>query len=830
MEPGNFDFLKKSISIGRNVLGTKLQDGDTEMRESSPKGDFFAARTAGSKDDAINMGDDWSQPDSDTSGYAAFADQLEKLLHIRGSIGESFDMLSILHQYETFCSTRSMRLQQREASDADYQIFGSAQEFKVWQAESQTWLLLSSIYRSMEYVPTSMNRNQGQDISKWSDKAIVEELQYEPAFRKLVAVKTWLEVTAGNFVNNVQRKRYTRDAPLQDPDHVSREGQPAPLQHEQCEKQLARTLFECLRRGQFDQAKTACWDAGEIWRAESIDGGQLYSEPPHFDPATTTSQPQGNRTRNLWKSSCYALATDPTTEAYERAVYGILCGDIDTVLPVCATWEDHAWARYNALIEYYIQKQLAQYQRQLPLPDLPFPSPRVQDPRGIFASLANSEISAIRETSKDLFKEIQISIIIGQTHVLISRLAERCRGSIEGASTLSPQTLRFMAHLVLFLRSKNEHVPKDDGDYFILGYVDHLIARKLYQFIPLYASFLPTTLQTKACASYLSKITGSTALRRELIQNIRKHNLCLHDILKATTARALQEAQTSKVAAVDPVHNLKKSINESPSEQEKAEFRALEWLTFDGPAFHDLLFGSNALMRKYLLEGRLYAAYAFSKTLPHDLVMSELVLQHHYRQPTAVEAHSYEMLFYRGLFGARVAYEEWERALANEPISIASAATKAAWKENVKELADKAKEAMMQLLEAPGLFKARFPSMVGEAAAARQGAADGNRGAQDKDNEITGSAEQQRRNQELDELRRLYIPELVFGLYRVLNDTSRLYPEFLPQVTDELVRLVAAPRNEGPEATICETMRQAKRLREFLELVRQATVELLRQA
>ncbi|KAF9166556.1 Nucleoporin nup84 [Actinomortierella ambigua] len=812
MEPGNYDFLKKSISIGRNVLGKTTQDGDVEMHESSPKGDFFVKTSVDSKDDeAMQTDDSWGPPGDDVSGYSAFADHLERLLHVRGNIDDSIDMLTILPQYQTFCATRSRRLQQREASDADYQIFGSAQEFRVWLAESQTWLLLLSIYQSKEHISTREERSRGQDASQWSDRAIVEELEYDPTFRRLVAVKTWLEMTAGNFVNNVQKKRYTRDASVHDPDYVSREGHPLPLQHEESERQLAHTIFECLRRGRLAQARTACHDSGEPWRAESIDGGALYTESPQFDPLAFDSKPpKGNRTRNLWKASCYALATDPSTDAYERAVYGALCGDIETVLPVCTTWEDHAWANFNALIEFQIQRQLEQYKRQPSVPGLPFPTPRVMEPRGIFASLANSEISVIRESSKDLFKEIQVSIIIGQTQTLISRLAERCRGTIEGTGILSPQKLRFMAHLVLFLRSKDEAVPKADGDYFIHAYVDHLIGRKLYQFVPLYASFLPTTLQTKACASYLSKITGPLATRRELVQMIRKHSLHLHDILKATADLALQEAQSSKVMAVDPSHNLKKSITETPSEQEKAEFRALEWLTFvGGPSFNDLLFSSNSLMRKYLLQGRLYAAYALSKTLPQELVLSEQLVLQNYRQSTAVEAQSYEMLFYRSLFGARLAYEEWERALTNEPISISSNATKQNWKEEVKELADKAKESIVQLLETPVLFKARWSPASAAA----------------KDNH----ADAARRNKELDQLRRLYIPELVFSLHRVLHDSARLYPEYLVQATDELVQLVAAPRNEGPEATICEAMKQSGRLKEFLDLIRQSSLERIKE-
>lgn len=43
-------------------------------------------------------------------------------------------------------------------------------------------------------------------------------------------------------------------------------------------------------------------------------------------------------------------------DEYERALYGALCGDISSVLPVCETWQDQLWAYFNALVQARVEK------------------------------------------------------------------------------------------------------------------------------------------------------------------------------------------------------------------------------------------------------------------------------------------------------------------------------------------------------------------------------------------------------------------------------------------------------------------------------------------
>jgi nuclear pore complex protein Nup107 len=42
----------------------------------------------------------------------------------------------------------------------------------------------------------------------------------------------------------------------------------------------------------------------------------------------------------------------------ERAVYGVLCGNLNAILLGCRTYQDHLWARLKSNITYSILKKL----------------------------------------------------------------------------------------------------------------------------------------------------------------------------------------------------------------------------------------------------------------------------------------------------------------------------------------------------------------------------------------------------------------------------------------------------------------------------------------
>ncbi|KAI1824244.1 nuclear pore protein 84/107 [Xylaria intraflava] len=130
-----------------------------------------------------------------------------------------------------------------------------------------------------------------------------------------------------------------------DPDVTTRQERKLEPQDEYFERAIWLGCFELLRRGRsLTEIRDWCVERTEVWRAVSMSGMPLSknSEAQEYstDPLSTL----------LWRRTCFALARQGGTDDYERAVYGILSGDIISVEKVCKSWDDFVFAHYNAML------------------------------------------------------------------------------------------------------------------------------------------------------------------------------------------------------------------------------------------------------------------------------------------------------------------------------------------------------------------------------------------------------------------------------------------------------------------------------------------------
>lgn len=111
------------------------------------------------------------------------------------------------------------------------------------------------------------------------------------------------------------------------------------------ETYFLKLLWGFIRKGQFSEARDLCVDAGESWRAASIAGGR-HSWDPKIDGhrailgveeeemfsevGEDPNSVKGNRNRELWKRMCWAIARGAGGQIHEKAVYGVLCGDVES--------------------------------------------------------------------------------------------------------------------------------------------------------------------------------------------------------------------------------------------------------------------------------------------------------------------------------------------------------------------------------------------------------------------------------------------------------------------------------------------------------------------
>lgn len=275
-----------------------------------------------------------------------------------------------------------------DANDMDLDGAEGQDDATRWESEAQTWGLLTRLlplrYRDSTYKTPSPNPSPKSRKDYWDDFILSDTVAQERQ-----AVLQWLQSSANagpdidEVVQDFQQKAdrgdilahgwlhtrskiklhksvnaipsvlepsaaNTRDfsyVTQLDPDAMTRQGRKLESHDEYFERAIWLGCFHLLRRGRdMKDIRDWCVERTEIWRAASISALPLSTEDdddvPDFDPSSFI----------LWRRMCYALVKSGGTDDWERATYGILSGDIDSVLTVCKTWDDFVFAHYNALL------------------------------------------------------------------------------------------------------------------------------------------------------------------------------------------------------------------------------------------------------------------------------------------------------------------------------------------------------------------------------------------------------------------------------------------------------------------------------------------------
>jgi len=326
--------------------------------------------------------------------FVAFASRLDKSGLLQQSLASNLDdssevVFNLITDFQNY-SAETMEAAERGMEDmADITLNNPGAEcdfdrFKqlarYWQLEHQTWELFGVLMRRrlapgdhpVAHLPSDLARN------KFTSDARIREHYFnaDPVFAELTAVLEWLrryspkptadeiEVPGlyregGGWIYTKEeikkQKRMNQSKQLSlfggrgsafapassqsyvtelDPDAPSRQGRQLEEQDKEWEQYLMKLVWRFLRRGEIENACDLCEDAGEFWRAASLNGGQDAWDPM-IDGTRENDDGdlavKGNRRRELWKRMCYALAHRRGGDEYEKASYGILCGDVESV-------------------------------------------------------------------------------------------------------------------------------------------------------------------------------------------------------------------------------------------------------------------------------------------------------------------------------------------------------------------------------------------------------------------------------------------------------------------------------------------------------------------
>ncbi|KAF6840136.1 nuclear pore complex protein nup107 [Colletotrichum plurivorum] len=340
-----------------------------------------------------------------------FANALDDCLSPHGTVEDKRTrVMELVNAYCDYACERldNLRNQARQGSVGDTEMdldeeegcdAQSLEEIKAWEQERQTWDLLRRLL-PLSYPSQNPMRSQAPDISRTSGKQEDDLwhafLDADPLVIKRKAVLEWLQqgARAGPDIDDLVRELqqnadrgdiiahgwiHTRSAiklqksvvgsvrPLDvqfpevarslvnsdkaplvaelDPDAVTRQGRKLEPQDEYFERAIWVGCFQLLRRGSsLAEMRQWCLERTEVWRAVSMSALPLATE---HGEASLVNDPSALA---LWRRTCFALARQGGFDDIERAVYGVLSGDIPSVQKVCRTWDDFMFMHYNALV------------------------------------------------------------------------------------------------------------------------------------------------------------------------------------------------------------------------------------------------------------------------------------------------------------------------------------------------------------------------------------------------------------------------------------------------------------------------------------------------
>jgi nuclear pore complex protein Nup107 len=631
-----------------------------------------------------------------TKQVEEFAKAMDKFVTTRGSDDETLwsDALLLLEAYSSIATNRRGRT---STSDPDAQI-------QKIQLEADLWFLVKNILSIS--TPNSANREKIAqesrlgDLNRYSTGATLWEafLDSDAVAQDYECILDWLqerEINTGTPMDEIVRilnaksnrgegiwsagPMYTQAAvkkqkrtrvlstPLDssvpglrgnhtrssdckplvsqlDPDAQTREHAVLQEEDEFHEQAAWRTYWEMLRRGQTPGQIQAWWaERKENWRYAELCGSPFTStkmpNSPWLRIISIASNPE-------WVERCEVLSQDMSLDEYQRAVYGMISGNVSSSEPINQTIDDHLFAIFNALLIERYRAYLQAYQTKLTHSGAttyhPQAASKTQLQRFFTEALSSEE-------SRQPHKFLELAIVsknftgflldmgraaaqVAHQNGLGSHLIQNDTTAVNELAQINvqdPDTVRFVAHLQLVLQSlgllessfsENEYTMENN----IASYIAWLEAEGKFSLIPLYVAKLSRPRGEHVLASILVNITNDR--ERELqVKLIKQYNLDIsaiaYGVFTLANYDAIQRLRSAdgpptasritepKVSGKPGQLKMKRHLmgGEISAEEEKA-IRSVEWYRFvDAQRWGSAAWSVSLLYKIFLYEGRFAA-------------------------------------------------------------------------------------------------------------------------------------------------------------------------------------------------------------------------------
>ncbi|KIW99610.1 uncharacterized protein Z518_11023 [Rhinocladiella mackenziei CBS 650.93] len=475
----------------------------------------------------------------------------------------------------------------------------------------------------------------------------------QTAIKQQKRTRVWsMPLEPSNPGLNRSHVRKTDHAPLVaqlDPDARSRESAVLQEQDEYHEQAAWQTCWEMLRRGQTAAQIRSWWaERKEVWRYSVLQScihnkGEM-ADSPWFRILSLSSNSE-------WFGRCEMLAQNPAIlDRYQKAVYGILCGDTEASKSISKTVDDHLFCIFNALLIKRYQSYLQAYNNKLTSPNViafrPQPPSTIQIRH--YSSIAQSDPRTKDEThlphrfmemaivSKDFdafFVDMgqaaaHVAHTTGQGSHIIG--ADQIQGNeIAKVNAQDQDSVRMVAHLQLVLRSLGllessyaDHEYEMENN--IANYISWLESHGKFSLIPLYAAKLSEERCQHVLGAILINVTD--ARERDLqVKLMKQYNINVpavaYGIFSLANFNDIQRLRNSTKPPTPPritvsvgigkVAQLKVRPNLMTGEISEADekaIRSVEWCRYvDAENWGSAAWAVTVLYKVFLCDGRFVA-------------------------------------------------------------------------------------------------------------------------------------------------------------------------------------------------------------------------------
>lgn len=543
-----------------------------------------------------------------------------------------------------------------------------------------------------------------------------------------------------------------------DPDAQLREKLPLHDLDMEDQTRLLKQIFLEIRQGQIEEAQALCEHCGQPWRAALLEGWRLHHDPNYEENSTVLKAPiEGNPRRDIWKKIAWMMADSKKLDEYTRAIAGVLCGHLDSVKSlVDDSWIDLLWAYLKIQIDIRVESELqsSSSKSYLPMPDSYWKQKMSLEQ--IFDELSGHRNDHVKNSAKNYVSIIQKYLILDDIPELM-----RSIDKLISEEKVTPQMLRFLTHVVLFMRQVGRNHQEDIADKVIRSYVECLIKMGDSQLVAFYTAALPQELQIILYSQFLETIE-KTADRKKCLEDATNAGLDIKTITKFTV---------ENIRSIQSEFDEPKNFQEKITDLDEKKIKSLEWLTFYSQQKNELVYQGCALIRTFLAERKLECVRKSFEIIPQDTVQQIISIYESkenlpYREDCSIK----EYLCYQTYLGAMDGYNDWIHLFHNKPKELQSTGTGSnftervamehreqafkaemeRWRVNLSEQTQISKDLLFNILLFPDKGWMVDPESTKK---------------EDEEEDI----ENYNRNVQMENLRKLYIPEIILLLHNVLH-------------------------------------------------------------